>query len=461
MGAAVCFSSWQGRLAQTEDGGASIRRFLLEPLGADAVLALGYRDNDHCRTAEECGAAKWLHSLRPIAHVSMWRMPTVAELAAIMEALPHWNAIVRAFQNHKVHCRRTGTGALKPNATPYNCTGLFHSNTIFSPVLGDTFNLHELLGLRRCLDAIVAAETRHGMPYSRVVHSRIEYAWLHPHPPLEFLDDAYVWLPSGEDYGGGFNDRHAVLSRSAANVYFGTRWDAILSGEVMRIDPQLRGGHVLNALAIQGDYYVRSVLGANGLHVQRFVNVQALRCCTGPCFTTACYKRVLPTANGVSVLLEAVRHIDSSQALLGGDANGTATLPEPLMRAAAQLTRDAFDAAGGKRLGTLVAAKYRDEAEAAIQHALLLSLPGARFALRVDPKRLNETLRWNRRHPRQLIKPPLAVVAVAPPAMAPYWRPTMLALRVAQRNSAGFVGLTGLGRRRKTVPQSVYVAWEA
>ena len=46
---------------------------------------------------------------------------------------------------------------------------------------------------------------------------------------------------------GGLNDRHAVLNRSQAEAYFG-RWDALLDGRVMQIEPQLRldlgGGHL-------------------------------------------------------------------------------------------------------------------------------------------------------------------------------------------------------------------------
>ena len=52
----------------------------------------------------------------------------------------------------------------------------------------------------------------------RVVFSRLEFWWLRPHPPLRLLHPSVVWLPSGEDYYGGVNDRHAVLNRSAAQV---------------------------------------------------------------------------------------------------------------------------------------------------------------------------------------------------------------------------------------------------
>jgi hypothetical protein len=56
------------------------------------------------------------------------------------------------------------------------------------------------------------------------------------------LSDDTIWIPSGEDYYGGYNDRHAVLSRSAAELYF-RRWDFILDGSVMRIDTQVCNLH--------------------------------------------------------------------------------------------------------------------------------------------------------------------------------------------------------------------------
>ena len=71
----------------------------------------------------------------------------------------------------------------------------------------------------------------------------------------------------------------------------------------------LRHGAVLNALTIQGDFLVRSVLAQARLEVRRFASVQALRCCVGPCFSHSCYKRVLPTRdeNRASRIFKAMR----------------------------------------------------------------------------------------------------------------------------------------------------------
>ena len=43
---AACFSGGQGRAVP--DGGESIRRYLIRPLKADVLLALGYSDRDGC-----------------------------------------------------------------------------------------------------------------------------------------------------------------------------------------------------------------------------------------------------------------------------------------------------------------------------------------------------------------------------------------------------------------------------
>jgi hypothetical protein len=59
-----------------------------------------------------------------------------------------------------------------------------------------------------------------------------------------------AWSRSGEDYYNGINDRHAVLNRSAAQLYFG-RWRMILDGSIMHLDPQLRATFVRNTQNVQ------------------------------------------------------------------------------------------------------------------------------------------------------------------------------------------------------------------
>jgi hypothetical protein len=95
--------------------------------------------------------------------------------------------------------------------------------------------LRQLHDLRRCLTLVGEREAATGVPYTHVVHSRLEDVWLRPHPPLALLPvreadgREAVWIPSGEDYYGGINDRHAVMSRAAAEFYL-RRWDYVING---------------------------------------------------------------------------------------------------------------------------------------------------------------------------------------------------------------------------------------
>ena len=50
------------------------------------------------------------------------------------------------------------------------------------------------------------------LDYDRFVIARSDMLWLAPHPPMDLLDPAKVWVPNGEHYGG-YNDRHAILSK--------------------------------------------------------------------------------------------------------------------------------------------------------------------------------------------------------------------------------------------------------
>lgn len=54
--------------------------------------------------------------------------------------------------------------------------------------------------------------------YDRIVITRSDFMWLSPHPPMDMLDPAKIWLPDGE-YHGGVTDRHAVLSKYNAEIY--------------------------------------------------------------------------------------------------------------------------------------------------------------------------------------------------------------------------------------------------
>jgi hypothetical protein len=232
---AALFDAWVGSVA--DDGGASIRQHLIDPLGCEVFLALSHDARDRCDADQHCEPDRLLPALRPFARTSLERSPTSAELTAQLTALPHWPAIVAAHNaaGSSIACPQVRGGG-------YNCSGIYQGNHFLAPVLGDPrlHNLHQLWGMARALALLSDHEARAGMVYDRVIRSRLDLRWIELHPPLALLAPRYVWVPAGEDYYGGLNDRHAVLGRAAADAYFG-RWASILGGRVMEV--QLMPGH--------------------------------------------------------------------------------------------------------------------------------------------------------------------------------------------------------------------------
>ena len=307
-------------------------------------------------------------------------------------------------------------------------------------------------------DALSAHERAAGRRYAHVVHSRVEYMWLHPHPPLELLAPPHVWIPAGEDYGGGLNDRHALLPRAAAQVYF-RRWDAIVSGEIMRIDPQLRGGLIRNAYAVQGDFFIRTMLRFYNFSVRRFAGTAALRCCEGACWSHACYRRALPTAAGLTSLISSrpdnATLTVTTRALVrsafGDEEHRDVGSSTAAAAARAAAPRPSAAPSSTPRLGVLASGKYRNELEAAIQHAIALKLPGGQYGLR----------RAAKRRPEHRHSAPDEVAIYVPPHLTDAFRNATLALRVAERFAMGHNGLSDVGRKRRVVPDSPLLEWRA
>ena len=54
--------------------------------------------------------------------------------------------------------------------------------------------------------------------YDRFIVTRGDLFWVAPHTKLSSLNENYIWIPDGEYYGG-FNDRHAVLSKQNVTDY--------------------------------------------------------------------------------------------------------------------------------------------------------------------------------------------------------------------------------------------------
>lgn len=384
--AGVCLSGWMG--VSVEAGGASIRTKLLEPLGAELLLALTHHARDGCTSVEACGVAARLHALEPFAAIDLQPMLKLEQLVATLEALPHWERVLRAHNTgRRVSCERVAGWRNSSDGAPYRCVGIYMGNTYLAPVLGSArLNvLRQLHDIRRCLALVESRELAAGRRYSRLVHSRLETVWLRPHPPLELLERAAVWIPSGEDYYGGWNDRHAVLSREAAEIYM-RRWDFIVGGEVLWIDPQMRRAVVDDGLRTQDENLVRNVLEHFHLGpARRFPAVQYLGCCvasTAPdawagrrasrsptaCFSRACVERAIPS--------------DDVTAAVSAAAAAATAGKHP---AAAPAVAAPSDAAIVGQPTLPIRGKYRSEVEQAVHHALALALPGARYRVRARP----------------------------------------------------------------------------
>ena len=204
--------------------GRSVRIGVLEPLRPDVFVAgtlnatqAEARDGGAAWQRRVAGALDRIGELAPFAAVSVAPQPSPAELLDALRRsghLPAWEKTVSG----------SGAGRLRPED---NDPRLWLP-TMLSPALGNpqANTLREFHYQSRCMDMIEAAErgpTRGGREYARVLFTRLENHWLHPHPPLALLSPERVWVPAGED-NGGVNDRHWLVralcapSRAAAGL---------------------------------------------------------------------------------------------------------------------------------------------------------------------------------------------------------------------------------------------------
>ena len=450
---AVCMGGWLGTVAGLTDGGESIRQYLVEPLGdrVDVLLALRYE-----KLPAECGsgapsaahpegigalvvaaeaqacaasARQALRSLGRIHRLHIEPSPSLRGLVQTLEALPHWPAILHAYNSGAREPYRSLTRPKvctrarawrDERASPYACTNVW--NSFLSPIFASDVrsfghNLNVLLDVSRALHALTAAEAAGGFRYDRVVSSRLDFRWYAPHPPAWRLPPSRVWIPEGSDFYGGLNDRHALLSRGAAELLM-RRYEYILDGtvlhvelehmlypmhactcasphvhgmhaQVLHVDRQLRDGAITNTMLLNGENYVRSTLVYFGLKAGRFKNTAALPCCTH-CSHPECHRHVLPTASAVRTACAALPPLapplpPPPRALLlpRHEARHSATAvpppPPPPVDLGPKVSLD------GARL---ITGKHRAEVCDAWRSALLLQLPGAEHAPLEDALRM-------------------------------------------------------------------------
>ena len=304
---AVCFSGLDTQRAH--DGGKNIRANLVNPLGADVLLAFTQLDAPvkdwwyyncttnplfrDCKTSRE-RLLRYFYNLQPVAAVQLSPTTSTGDLVRRLEATAFWDEIVQnmAWGN----CERTGPTPHVGNDSPYRCTRLSdYQNTYFGPILGTGPVLKEFESQAGCLRLLRKQEEWSGFKYDRVVFSRIDFLWLKPHPPLSLLHPQHIWVPMGETYGG-VNDRHAVMSRDVAEVYFG-RFDLIMNGRVRDVEPFLLRNR---SHGMSSERLLAHVLRFQNITVAKFPSVAYLQCCRGrsACHAHHCNRVSMPTEQG-------------------------------------------------------------------------------------------------------------------------------------------------------------------
>ena len=251
---AVCYSGWLAvRIPQR---GATARRHLVDVLGADVVVAGTFLPTDACAasnvepSARSACLLRRLHALRPV-RTRIDPMLTIDDLHRLVTRSPNWPAVSSGFKRERT----------------------FGGVSIWAPLLGDRnlSVLRELHDYSRGIRLVGELEGIQGWRYDRVCFSRLEYHWLAPHPPMSVLRRGVVWLPSGGT-SGGLNDRHALMDRAAADVYF-RRWELLFSPNLLQRLPRrvvLRDGP---------EQFLREQLRVAGLRVRYFPATMALACC--------------------------------------------------------------------------------------------------------------------------------------------------------------------------------------
>ena len=294
---AVTFSGWLG--VHIPAAGRSARKALVDPMGADVLVAGTYLPSE-CGTKSACDAL-WLRLawLGPFAARSLEPMPTRQQLTQLLaKRMPLWQNVKAAF---------------RANAT-------YEGLNIFTPLLGNARAnvLRELLSYERVYMLLRQVEARRARKYERVLFSRLEYRWLAPHPPLApfFADDdarRTVWAPPPDS--SGFNDRHAVMARASAPIYF-RRLSALFSprvlarftlSELVSLGPEQ---FLAEVLARDGDYraqLARAMQGGRPLRPPRlrrgeFPLPAFLACCHNHsvrCWNRKCYAQRRGVGSGV------------------------------------------------------------------------------------------------------------------------------------------------------------------
>ena len=252
----------------------------------------------------------------------------------------------------------------------FNTSQTYYGLNMFAPVLGNprVSVMRQLHDLWRVLRLVEAREAHMGRRFSRLVHSRLEFHWLMPHPPLQLLDPAHVWVPSGQNIAG-VNDRHAVVPRENATVYFG-RWQLLLSEKLFSAVPL---SAMLHASA---EDFLDGVLRHARVRVAEFPNVAVLACCERGhrCYASTCFGMGVD-ADAEPIDLTAER--PSTRRAAGSNTVGSVVSPPA---AGGALDSPCHQRATARRASSsCVRGKYRAEVHSVVTHMRWLQCAGSRF----------------------------------------------------------------------------------
>ena len=322
--AVVCFSSFI--FTPVADDGTNLRRRLVDPLEADVILALTRGSSPvaaPCRSIDTCEPLRRSYrALMPRAvHVSLVPDMNAASLLSGLDRLAHWPLLLSAFnwsgvlrelgprsetrhyrvppgEPRRSFVREYGTAGWSAQI----CATARLGSGYLAPAVGK-MSYHCLKNLHsfgRVLRVLREVERARGAAYELVVRARPDMYWIAPHPRLALFlppptgglpvvapPHAHAWVPIGEDYHGGLNDRHVVLTRPAADAFF-SQFETIINGSILAIDPTLRrgyGDHCANP-----EYLFARTFMHRGIGISRFPAAAYLLCCSASGLKGGCHR---------------------------------------------------------------------------------------------------------------------------------------------------------------------------
>jgi hypothetical protein len=267
---AVCYAGLMS--VNLPERGATARQHLVDVLGADVFLAGTFFTTGKLATKckRKCLLGK-ASGLAPFTATRLDPMLSRRQLLGRIQQTPHWEQIKRNF------------------------TWAPHGLTIWAPVLGNpTLSvLREQHDLSRVLDLLESHERSRAFRYQRVVWSRLEFDWLAHHPPLDVLPTGIIHVPPD----ASMSDRHAVMDRSAADIYF-RRWELLQSAELPNIIP--------SEILLKGspEYLLLALIQTRRQRVATFPPTMVIPCCLShlvPCFMPFSCKSVGASSSSVAV----------------------------------------------------------------------------------------------------------------------------------------------------------------